>query len=92
MNKKTMWLAFNVLFISFLIIMGIQIIQVNLKKKQLEREIVETELKISEENNRKEQMKNDMKKSSETEKLERIARDKLNMKKEGETTYKVIEK
>lgn len=62
------------------------------KKKQLEREIVETELKISEENNRKEQMKNDMKKSSETEKLERIARDKLNMKKEGETTYKVIEK
>ena len=64
----------------------------NIKKKQLEREIVETELKISEENNRKEQMKNDMKKSSETEKLERIARDKLNMKKEGETTYKVIEK
>ena len=36
--------------------------------------------------------KNDMKKYTEAEKLERIARDKLNMKKEGETTYKVIEK
>ena len=50
MNKKTMWLAFNVLFISFLIIMGIQIIQVNLKKRQLEKEIAETQLKINEEN------------------------------------------
>jgi cell division protein FtsL len=92
MNKKTMWLAFNVLFISFLIIMGIQIIQVNLKKRQLEKEIAETQLKINEENKKKDQIKNDMKKFSETEKLERIARDKLNMKKEGETTYKVIEK
>ena len=91
-NKKTMWLAFNVLFISFLIIMGIQIIQVNLKKRQLEKEIAETQLKINEENKKKDQIKNDMKKFSETEKLERIARDKLNMKKEGETTYKVIEK
>ncbi|MBP9630439.1 MAG: cell division protein FtsL [Leptotrichiaceae bacterium] len=92
MNKKTVWLAFNVLFISFLIIMGIQIIQVNLKKRQLEKEIAETQLKINEENKKKDQIKNDMKKFSETEKLERIARDKLNMKKEGETTYKVIEK
>ena len=92
MNKKTVWLAFNVLFISFLIIMGIQIIQVNLKKRQLENEIAETQLKINEENKKKDQIKNDMKKFSETEKLERIARDKLNMKKEGETTYKVIEK
>ena len=92
MNKKTMWLAFNVLFISFLIIMGIQIIQVNLKKRQLEKEIAETQLKINEENKKKDQIKNDMKKFSETEKLERSARDKLNLKKEGETTYKVIEK
>jgi len=92
MNKKTMWLVFNTLFISFLIIMGIQIIQVNLKKRQLEKEIAETQLKINEENKKKDQIKNDMKKFSETEKLERIARDKLNMKKEGETTYKVIEK
>ena len=92
MNKKTVWLAFNVLFISFLIIMGIQIIQVNLKKRQLEKEIAETQLKINEENKKKDQIKNDTKKFSETEKLERIARDKLNMKKEGETTYKVIEK
>lgn len=92
MNKKTVWLAFNVLFISFLIIMGIQIIQVNLKKRQLEKEIAETQLKINEENKKKDQIKNDMKKYTEAEKLERIARDKLNMKKEGETTYKVIEK
>ena len=92
MNKKTMWLVFNTLFISFLIIMGIQIIQVNLKKRQFEKEIAETQLKINEENKKKDQIKNDMKKFSETEKLERIARDKLKMKKEGETTYKVIEK
>ena len=87
-----MWLVFNTLFISFLIIMGIQIIQVKQKKRQLEKEIAETQLKINEENKKKDQIKNDMKKFSETEKLERIARDKLNMKKEGETTYKVIEK
>ena len=92
MNKKTMWLVFNTLFISFLIIMGIQIIQVNLKKRQLEKEIAETQLKINEENKKKDQIKNDMKKYTEAEKLERIARDKLNMKKERETTYKVIEK
>ena len=92
MNKKTMWLVFNTLFISFLIIMGIKIIKVNLKKRQLEKEIDETQLKINEENKKKDQIKNDMKKYTEAEKLERIARDKLNMKKEGETTYKVIEK
>ena len=92
MNKKTMWLVFNTLFISFLIIMGIQIIQVNLKKRQLEKEIAETQLKINEKKKKKDQIKNDMKKYTEAEKLERIARDKLNMKKEGETTYKVIEK
>ena len=92
MNKSTMWLVFNTLFISFLIIMGIQIIQVNLKKRQLEKEIAETQLKINEENKKKDQIKNDMKKYTEAEKLERIARDKLNMKKEGEITYKVIEK
>ena len=92
MNKKTMWLVFNTLFISFLIIMGIQIIQVNLKKRQLEKEIAETQLKINEENKKKDQIKNDKKKYTEAEKLERIAKDKLNMKKEGETTYKVIEK
>ena len=92
MNKKTMWLVFNTLFISFLIIMVIQIIQVNVKKRQLEKEIAETQLKINEENKKKDQIKNDMKKYTEAEKLERIARDKLNMKKEGETTYKVIEK
>ena len=63
-----------------------------MKKRQLEKEIAETQLKINEENKKKDQIKNDMKKFSETEKLERIARDKLNMKKEGETTYKVIEK
>ena len=79
MNKKTVWLAFNVLFISFLIIMGIQIIQVSLKKRQLEKEIAETQLKINEENKKKDQIKNDMKKYTEAEKLERIARDKLNM-------------
>ena len=62
MNKKTMWLVFNTLFISFLIIMGIQIIQVNLKKRQLEKEIAETQLKINEENKKKDQIKNDMKK------------------------------
>jgi cell division protein FtsB len=72
--------------------MGIQIIQVNLKKRQIEKEIAETQLKINEENKKKDQIKNDMKKYTEAEKLERIARDKLNMKKEGETTYKVIEK
>ena len=62
MNKKTIWLVFNTLFISFLIIMGIQIIQVNLKKRQLEKEIAETQLKINEENKKKDQIKNDMKK------------------------------
>ena len=50
-----MWLVFNTLFISFLIIMGIQIIQVNLKKRQLEKEIAETQLKINEENKKKDQ-------------------------------------
>ena len=49
-----MWLVFNTLFISFLIIMGIQIIQVNLKKRQLEKEIAETQLKINEVNKKKE--------------------------------------
>ena len=39
----------------------------------------------------KKKLESNIKNFSEEEKIERVARDKLNLKKEGEVTYKIVE-
>ena len=53
--------------------------------------IKNTEKELEEYVEKKRTLETNIKNFSEEEKIERVARDKLNLKKEGEITYKIIE-
>lgn len=60
-------------------------------KKIVDDEITEIQQKIDEFTERKKIIQGNIERFTEDEKLERIARDRLNLVKEGEVTYKVVE-
>ncbi len=91
MKKRPLFLLFNIIFIVFIVNTVQQIFVLNNNKNKLRKELQETQRKIDDENQKKAQIMHDINNFSEAEKIERVARDKLNMKKEGEVTYKVIE-
>ena len=60
-------------------------------KESINTEIIMLEEKVNEYADKKKNLQNKIDNFSEEEKIERIARDRLNMKKEGEIIYKVVE-
>ena len=60
-------------------------------KRNIVAEIENTEKEVQEYTEKKEKLKSNIKKFSEEEKIERVARDRLNLKKEGEVTYKIVD-
>ena len=90
MGKK-LFVVFNIGFVLLLGIMLYQAFRIYLMKESINTEIIMLEEKVNEyaEKTKNLQSKNDN--FSEEEKIERIARDRLNMKKEGEVVYKVVE-
>ena len=60
-------------------------------KKKVNIEIENTEKEVSEYSEKKKKLESNIKNFSEEEKIERVARDRLNLKKEGEVTYKIVD-
>ena len=60
-------------------------------KESINTEIIMLEEKVNEYAEKKKNLQSKIDNFSEEEKIERIARDRLNMKKEGEIIYKVVE-
>jgi putative septum formation initiator len=60
-------------------------------KESINTEIIMLEEKVNEYAEKKKNLQSKIDNFSEEEKIERIARDRLNMKKEGEVVYKVVE-
>ena len=60
-------------------------------KESINTEIIMLEEKVNEYADKKKNLQSKIDNFSEEEKIERIARDRLNMKKEGEVVYKVVE-
>ena len=91
MGKKGMLLLFNLFFFILIGMLGYQVFETYLVKKEVDKEIKNTEKEAEEYAEKKKKLETNIKNFSEEEKIERVARDKLNLKKEGEVTYKIIE-
>ncbi|ERK66398.1 putative cell division protein FtsL [Leptotrichia sp. oral taxon 215 str. W9775] len=90
MGKK-LFVVFNIGFVLLLGIMLYQAFRIYLMKESINTEIIMLEEKVNEYAEKKKNLQSKIDNFSEEEKIERIARDRLNMKKEGEVVYKVVE-
>ena len=90
MGKK-LFVVFNIGFVLLLGIMLYQPFRIYLMKENINTEIIMLEEKVNEYAEKKKNLQSKIDNFSEEEKIERIARDRLNMKKEGEVVYKVVE-
>ena len=90
MGKK-LFVVFNIGFVLLLGIMLYQAFRIYLMKESINTEIIMLEEKVNEYAEKKKNLQSRIDNFSEEEEIERIARDRLNMKKEGEIIYKVVE-
>ena len=90
MGKK-LFLVVNVLFITLIGILFYQAFNIYIMKESLKKDIVNLEKEVEDFNEKKKVLQDKIDNFSEEEKIERVARDKLNLKKEGEVTYKIVE-
>ena len=90
MGKK-LFVVFNIGFVLLLGIMLYQAFRTYLMKESINTEIIMLEEKVNEYAEKKKNLQSKIDNFSEEEKIERIARDRLNMKKEGEIIYKVVD-
>ena len=90
MGKK-LFVVFNIGFVLLLGIMLYQAFRIYLMKESINTEIIMLEEKVNEYADKKKNLQSKIDNFSEEEKIERIARDRLNMKKEGEIIYKVVD-
>ena len=90
MGKK-LFVVFNIGFVLLLGIMLYQAFRIYLMKESINTEIIMLEEKVNEYAEKKKNLQSKIDNFSEEEKIERIARDRLNMKKEWEVVYKVVE-
>ena len=90
MGKK-LFVVFNIGFIMSIGMMLYQAFRIYLMKESINTEIIMLEEKVNEYAEKKKNLQSKIDNFSEEEKIERIARDRLNMKKEGEIIYKVVE-
>ena len=90
MGKK-LFVVFNIGFIMLIGMMLYQAFRIYLMKESINTEIIMLEEKVNEYADKKKNLQSKIDNFSEEEKIERIARDRLNMKKEGEVVYKVVE-
>ncbi len=89
MGKK-LFLFMNIIFFLIIANMFYSAFKVYLIKEETNKEIIKLEEKVNEYSEKKKKLEENISNFSEEEKVERIARDRLNMKKEGETIYQVI--
>ena len=90
MGKK-LFVVFNIGFVLLLGIMLYQAFRIYLMKESINTEIIMLEEKVNEYAEKKKNLQSKIDNFSEEEKIERLARDRLNMKKEGEIVYKVVD-
>ena len=81
MGKK-LFIVFNIGFVLLLGIMLYQAFRIYLMKESINTEIIMLEEKVNEYAEKKKNLQSKIDNFSEEEKIERIARDRLNMKKE----------
>ncbi len=90
MRKKIMIIV-NAVFLLVVVTLFYQAFKIYLMRGSIEEEIVVLEEKMTEYTEKKKKLEENIRNFSEEEKVERIARDRLNLKKEGEVVYKIVD-
>ena len=81
----------NAVFLLVVVTLFYQAFKIYLMRGAIEEEIVVLEEKMTEYTEKKKKLEENIRNFSEEEKVERIARDRLNLKKEGEVVYKIVD-
>ena len=90
MGRK-LFIVVNIVFFMLVGMILYQAFKIYLMKESINTEIMMLEEKVNEYTEKKKNLQSKIDNFSEEEKIERIARDRLNMKKEGEIVYKVVD-
>lgn len=91
MRFKNIQFIFKIIFFTMIVSIFYQAGGLYVMKKKVNIEIENTEKELSEYSEKKKKLESNIKNFSEEEKIERVARDRLNLKKEGEVTYKIVD-
>ena len=90
MGRK-LFIVVNIVFFMLVGMILYQAFKIYLMKESINTEIMMLEEKVNEYTEKKKNLQSKIDNFSEEEKMERLARDRLNMKKEGEIVYKVVD-
>ena len=90
MGRK-LFIVVNIVFFMLVGMILYQAFKIYLMKERINTEIMMLEEKVNEYTEKKKNLQSKIDNFSEEEKIERLARDRLNMKKEGEIVYKVVD-
>ena len=90
MGRK-LFIVVNIVFFMLVGMILYQAFKIYLMKESINTEIMMLEEKVNEYTEKKKNLQSKIDNFSEEEKIERLARDRLNMKKEGEIVYKGVD-
>ena len=90
MGRK-LFIVVNIVFFMLVGMILYQAFKIYLMKESINTEIMMLKEKVNENSEKKKNLQSKIDNFSEEEKIERLARDRLNMKKEGEIVYKVVD-
>ena len=90
MGRK-LFIVVNIVFFMLVGMILYQAFKIYLMKESINTEIMMLEEKVNEYTEKKKNLQSKIDNFSEEEKIERLERDRLNMKKEGEIVYKVVD-
>ena len=88
---KKIYFIGNIIFFCLVVYFIGQSLSVYMGKKKMKISLMETERNIKELKERKNKLLEEKKNTNDKEKTEKYARNDLNLKREGESTYKTVE-
>lgn len=90
-RKNVFKVFFNIVFLFIVLNILIEGIQLNFTRIKLRKQVNDAQVKINDLDKKRKNLEDEIKKIEENEKIERLARDRLDLHKKGETVYKIIE-
>lgn len=90
-KKNVFKVFFNIIFLFIVLNILIEGIQLNIDRLGLRKQVSEAQKKINELEKKRKYIEEEIKKIEENEKIEKLARDRLDLHRDGETVYRVIE-
>ena len=90
MNKKT-FIGLNAFVALLLAWFAFQMYDINQKKEKVKKELNEVKQQLVVYENKKKTLEDNQKNLNNSDKTEKLAREVFNLKRIGETTYKIIE-